>query len=269
MKRSSADHRLLAFAATLGIVLLAFLIAPLARLSWVSPLAVLRLFTLPEVRQALLLTFACAAAAAALGLIFSSALGYWLAHRSVSLSRVLLPLIDIPLLIPHPVAGIALLLVLARPGLLNRVLEAFHLSPASGSLLGTPVAIIAAMLFVSAPYQVQICRQAFAGLDPAYALRARSLGAGPWRTLLEVELPLVRRYLLGGAAVALARSASEFGAILVVAYFPRTLPVLIYEKFSNEGLEAVRPLAALMIIAGLLLQAILHYLQPNESLEHA
>lgn len=269
MKRSTADHRLLALAATLGAALLAFLIVPLVQLSWVSPIAVLRLFTVPEVRQALILTFACAAAAAALGLLFSTALGYWLAHRPIWISQILLPLVDIPLLIPHPVAGIALLLILARPGLLNHLLQSLHLSPASGSLLGTPAAIIAAMLFVSAPYQVQVCRQAFAGLDPAYSLRARTLGAGPWRTLLQIELPLVRRSLLSGAAMALARSASEFGAILVVAYFPRTLPVLIYEKFSNEGLDAVRPLAALMIVAGLLLQAIIHYLQPSEALEHA
>ncbi len=177
MKRSPADHHLLALAATLGAVLLAFLIVPLVQLSWVSPLAILRLFTVPEVRQALILTFACAAAAASLGLIFSAALGYWLAHRPVWISRALLPLVDIPLLIPHPVAGIALLLILARPGLLNHLLQSLHLSPASGSLLGTPAAIIAAMLFVSAPYQVQVCRQAFAGLDPAYALRARTHSA--------------------------------------------------------------------------------------------
>jgi molybdate/tungstate transport system permease protein len=269
VQRSPADRRLLALAATLGALLLAFLILPLVQLGWVSPLAILRLFAIPEVRQALTLTFACAAAAAALGLLFSAALGYWLAHRPIWLSRILLPLIDIPLLIPHPVAGIALLLILARPGLLNRLLQSLHLSPAAGSLLGTPAAIVAAMLFVSAPYQVQVCRQAFAGLDPAFALRARTLGAGPWRTLLQIELPLVRRSLLGGAALALARSASEFGAILVVAYFPRTLPVLIYERFSNEGLDAVRPLAALMILAGLLLQAIIHCLQPSETLEHA
>ncbi|AXC09592.1 Molybdenum transport system permease protein ModB [Acidisarcina polymorpha] len=269
MKQSPADRRLHALAATLGALLLAFLIVPLVQLSWVSPLAILELFTVPEVREALILTFSCAAAAATIGLVFAGALGYWLAKRPVWISRILLPLIDIPLLIPHPVAGIALLLLLARPGLLNRLLESLHLSPGSGSLLGTPAAIIAAMVFVSAPYQVQVCRQAFAGLDPAYALRARTLGAGPWRTLLQIELPLVRRNLLGGAAVALARSASEFGAILVVAYFPRTLPVLIYERFSNEGLDAVRPLAALMIIAGLLLQGVLHYLQPNEALEHA
>ena len=256
-------------AAALGALLVAFLIVPLVRLSWVSPGAVLRLFALPEVRQALLLTFGCALAASAVGLLLSTGLGYWLAHRPVWFSRVLLPLIDIPLLIPHPVAGIALLLVLARPGALNRMLQWLHFSSASGSLLGTPAAIIAAMLFVSAPYQVQVCRQAFAGLDPAYALRARTLGAGPWLTLTAIELPLVRRSLLGGAAMALARSASEFGAILVVAYFPRTLPVLIYEKFSAQGLDAVQPLAALMIVAGLILQAVIHLLQPNEALEHA
>jgi len=269
VKRSPADRRLLALAATLGAVLLAFLIVPLAKLSWVSPLDIVRLFAIPEVRQALTLTFACAAIAAAVGLLLAASLGYYLAQRPLWLSRLLLPLIDIPLLIPHPVAGIALLLLLARPGALNGFLQWLHLAPASGSLLGTPAAIVAAMLFVSAPYQVQVCRQAFAGLDPAYALRARTLGAGPWRTLLQIELPLVRRSLLGGAAMALARSASEFGAILVVAYFPRTLPVLIYEKFSTEGLDAVRPLAALMIVAGLLLQAVIHYLQPNEMLEHA
>jgi len=269
VKRSSADRQLLAIAAILGTALVAFLLVPLVQLSWVSPLAIAQLFTIPEVRQALVLTFACATTASAVGLALSAALGYWLAHRPIWLSRILLPLLEIPLLIPHPVAGIALLLLLARPGLLNRVLAFLHLSPASGSLLGTPTAIVAAMLFVSAPYQVQICRQAFAGLDPAYALRARTLGAGPWRTLLQIELPLVRRSLISGAAMALARSASEFGAILVVAYFPQTLPVLIYQKFSNEGLEAVRPLAALMILAGLLLQGILHYLQPSETLEHA
>src|SRR5271156_2524491 len=102
--------------ATLGAVLLAFLIVPLIGLSWVSPPAILRLFTVPEVRQALILTFTCAAAAAALGLMLSAALGYWLAHRPVWISRILLPLVDIPLLIPHPVVGIALLLILARPG---------------------------------------------------------------------------------------------------------------------------------------------------------
>lgn len=269
MKQSPADRRLQALAATIGAALVAFLIVPLAGLSWVSPVAIARLFTVPEVRQALILTFACATMASALGLVLAAALGYYLARRPVWLSRVLLPLIDIPLFIPHPVAGIALLLLLARPGALNAFLQWLHLSRASGSLLGTPTAIVAAMLFVSAPYQAQICRQAFAGLDPAYALRARTLGAGPWRTLLQIELPLIRRSLLGGAAMALARSASEFGAILVVAYFPQTLPVLIYEKFSTEGLDAVRPLAALMIVAGLLLQAALHALQPNESLEYA
>jgi molybdate/tungstate transport system permease protein len=260
---------MLAFAAILGAGLLAFLIVPLVRLSWVSPLAIVQLFTIAEVRQALILTFACATTAAASGLLLAGALGYWLAQRPRWFSRILLPLVDIPLLIPHPVAGIALLLVLARPGLLNRILECLHPGPPTGSLLGTPVAIVAAMLFVSAPYQVQVCRQAFAGLDPAYALRSRTLGAGPWRTLLQIEIPLVRRSLLGGAAMALARSASEFGAILVVAYFPKTLPVLIYEKFSNEGLDAVRPLAALMIVAGLFLQAILHWLQPDEALDNA
>lgn len=269
MKQSPADRRILALAATIGAVLVAFLLVPLVQLCWVSPLAIARLFAVPEIRYALALTFACAAIAAAIGLLLSIAVGYYLAHRPAWLSRILLPLVDIPLLIPHPVAGIALLLLLARPAALNQLLQSLHLSPAAGSLLGTPAAIVAAMLFVSAPYQVQVCRQAFAGLDPAYALRARTLGVGPWRTLLQVELPLVRRSLLGGAALALARSASEFGAILVVAYFPKTLPVLIYEKFSTEGLDAVRPLAALMIVAGLALQVVLHYLQPSETLEHA
>jgi molybdate/tungstate transport system permease protein len=269
VKQSPADRRLHAIAAIIGLVLVAFLIIPLIQLCWVSPLAVARLFTIPEVRDALILTFSCAAIAATLGLLFSTALGYYLAHRPVWLSRILLPVLDIPLLIPHPVAGIALLLLLARPGALNHLLQWLNLAPTGGSLLGTPAAIVAAMLFVSAPYQAQVCRQAFAGLDPTYALRARTLGAGPWRTLFSIELPLVRRNLLGGAALALARSASEFGAILVVAYFPKTLPVLIYEKFSTQGLDAVRPLAALMVLAGLLLQATLHYLQPSEMLEHA
>jgi len=269
VKRSRADRFLFASAALLGALLLAFLIVPLVQLSWVSPLAIARLFSIPEIRKALILTFSCAAAASSVGLLLAAAFGYWLARRPVWISRVLLPLVDIPLLIPHPVAGIALLLLLARPGILNHLLQSLRLTPASGSLLGTPAAIVAAMLFVSAPYQAQVCRQAFAGLDPAYALRSRTLGAGPWRTLLRIEIPLVRRSLLGGAAMALARSASEFGAILVVAYFPRTLPVLIYEKFSNEGLDAVRPLAALMIVAGLLLQALLHGLQPDEALDHA
>lgn len=256
-------------AAIAGVLLVGFLLVPLASLSWVSPVRLIELFKVEEVREALILTFACAAAASLIGLVLSAGLGYWLAHRPALLSRPILALIDVPLLIPHPVAGIALLFLLARPGALHRILDAFHLTSSAGSLLGTPAAIIAAMLFVSAPYQVQVCRQAFAGLDPAYAQRSRTLGAGPWRTLFSIELPLVRRHLLGGAAMALARSASEFGAILVVAYFPRTMPVLIYERFSTRGLDAARPLAALMILAGLLLQATIHFLQTDELLEHA
>ena len=91
MKKNAADRRINVLAAVVGAVLVAFLLVPLVQLCWVSPAAIVGLFAVPEVRDALVLTFSCAAIAAALGLFFSAALGYFLAQQPIWISRLLLP----------------------------------------------------------------------------------------------------------------------------------------------------------------------------------
>jgi molybdate/tungstate transport system permease protein len=107
------------------------------------------------------------------------------------------------------------------------------------------------MLFVAAPLYVSAARASFAQVDAAHELTARTLGAGPWRAFSRVSVPLAARGLLAGAVVTWARAVSEFGAVVVLAYHPRTMATLAYERYTGYGLGEALPVAAAMTIAAL------------------
>jgi hypothetical protein len=88
---------------------------------------------------------------------------------------------------------------------------------------------------------VSAARASFAQVDPAHELAARTLGAGPWRAFRRVSVPLAARGLLAGAVVTWARAVSEFGAVVVLAYHPRTAATLAYERFTGYGLAEALP----------------------------
>ena len=207
-------------------------------------------------RQSLLLTAATATLATVLGMLGGTPLAYLLARRSFRGRSVVAAILDLPLVIPHPVAGIALLLVLGRGSPIGAALYAAGLRVA-----GSPTGIVCAMLFVSAPLYVSAAREAFARVDARYESVARTLGDDAWRAFRRVTFPLSARGLTAAAIVMWARAVSEFGAIVVLTYNPKVASVLSYDRFSAFGLADALPVAAVLVLLALVPLAALRALR--------
>lgn len=189
------------------------------------------------------------------GVLLAVPAGYVIARRLVPLSRVWQALLDLPVVIPHPVLGIGLLLVFARNRLVGAALrENFDIQVVS-ALPG----IVIAMLIVSSPIIVKAAVDGFRSVPLAYERAAQSLGASDARIFFTISLPLALRSIRSGALLAWARSVSEFGSIVIIAYYPRSASVLIWDRFSAYGLKAaLAPAMVLLLVClavFLLLQA--------------
>lgn len=241
-------QRLASVAAALaGSLLLLFLAAPIVELVGVGgPDGLQRLGSDAELRASLLLTALTATAATLIGVLCGTPLAYLLARKEFPGRAVLSAVLDLPLLIPHPVAGIALLLVLGRESAVGGAALEMGMR-----IVGSPIGIIAAMLFVSAPLFVSGAREAFAKVDARYEGVARTLGDPPWRAFRRVTLPLAGRGLLASSVVMWARAVSEFGAIVILTYNPKVASVLSYDRFTSFGLTEALPVAAALALLAL------------------
>ena len=234
-------------AAVAASLLLLFLAGPtLALVARGGAGGVRGLFADAELRAAIGLTVITATASTLAAVALGTPLAWWLARRRFRGRALIDAALDLPLLIPHPVAGIALLLVLSRGSPLGAALLAVGVR-----VVSTPLGIVAAMLFVSAPLYVSAAREAIARVDPRYEGVARTLGDTPWRAWRRVTLPLARRGLLSGAVVSWARASSEFGAIVILAYHPRVASVLSYDRLTSYGLREALPVAAALVLVAL------------------
>jgi molybdate/tungstate transport system permease protein len=241
---------------------LLFLAAPLVGLvSGGGVQGVRQLATDAELRASLLLTIGTATLATLLGIVGATPVAYALARGRFRGRAIVAAMIDLPLLIPHPVAGIALLLVLGRNTALGVQLAALGFQ-----ITGSVTGIVCAMLFVSAPLYVSAAREALDRVDPRFEGVARTLGDSRWRALRRVTLPLAWRGLLAAAIVMWARAVSEFGAIVILVYHPRVASVLSYERFTAFGLKAALPVAAVLVLIALLPLAALRALRGDDLL---
>ncbi|MDA8109681.1 MAG: ABC transporter permease [Betaproteobacteria bacterium] len=240
-----------------GGLLLVSIVAPLVALATLeSPANVMHVAASQEVRAAIELSLAAAGLAALIAAALGFPLAYVLAHGDFPGKRVVEAVIDIPLAVPHTVAGIALLAVYGRRGLFGAALgAAFGLK-----FWGTLAGIVVGMLFVSAPFAVNAARIGFEAIDPKLEKVARTLGAGPWTVLARVTLPLAWRSLLTGVTLTFARAISEVGAVIILAYYPMTAPIKIYELFLRFGLREAAGMALLVLVIALGLFIALRYL---------
>ncbi|MBV6522125.1 MAG: Sulfate transport system permease protein CysW [Gemmatimonadaceae bacterium] len=235
-------------AALLASLLLLFLAAPIVELiARAGGTGIARLGSDKELRAALTMTTLCALVATALGVLGGTPLAWLLSRRRFRGRAILSAVLDLPLLIPHPVAGIALLLVFGRDSAAGQAAIAFGLR-----VVGTPVGIVLAMLFVSASLFISGAREAFARVDRRYEAVARTLGDSAWRAFRRVTLPLAARGILASAIVMWARAVSEFGAIVILTYNPKTASVLSYDRFTAFGLPDALPVAAVLALLALI-----------------
>lgn len=248
-------------AALAASLLLLFLIGPIAQLVAAGGLSGLaKLHTDAELRDALILTAVTATTATLVGVIGGTPLAYLMARRAFRGRSVLAALLDLPLVIPHPVAGIALLLTLGRATPIGRLMLDLGLRVA-----GSPTGIVAAMLFVSAPLYLSAAREAFGRVDARYEAVARTLGDPAWRAFRRVTLPLAQRGLVAAAVVMWARAVSEFGAIVILTYNPRVASVLSYDRFTLYGLPQALPVAAVLVILALIPLIVLRVLRGSQT----
>jgi molybdate/tungstate transport system permease protein len=232
---------------TLSGLLLLFILLPLvSTLLGTTPEQFLLALTDPEVLRSLGLTFSAAAAATGLALLTGVPLAYLLARRQFRAKRLVEALVNLPIVIPHTAAGVALLLVFGRRGLLGKWLE-----PLGVTFTDNFGGILVGMLFVSLPFLVNMSRESFALVDEELERVAMIDGASLWEAFWHVTLPLAWRGVLGGAVMMWARGISEFGAVVILAYHPKIVPVLVYERFNGFGLAAAQPVATLLILVAI------------------
>jgi len=232
----------LAFSALGGLVLL-FIIAPLAGMVLKCPASQLaETAAEAEVRSSIWLTLWTSMAGTLVCAVAAVPFSYLLARKKFPFKRLVTGIVDLPVVVPHSAAGIALLGVISRNSLLGRAAER-----AGFSLVSSPAGIMAAMAFVSIPFLINAARDGFAAVPERLEKAALNLGASPTRVFFTVSLPLAWRAVVSGLIMMWARGMSEFGAVVIVAYHPMITPVLIFERFGAFGLKYARPVSVLFL----------------------
>ncbi len=246
-KKWFATNRMTLTFILLGLVIFLFIVVPLIKMIAASDPAIL-LDTLfdPQVRGAIWLSLYAAVIATIVGFVFGVPLAYLLARTEFPGKKLLEGLIDVPIVIPHTAAGIALLFVFGRNFLTGK---AFHLIGID--FVDSTAGIVIAMLFVSVPFLIDSAKEGFKKVDVRLEKVSRTLGASPWQTFFRISLPLTWRSILAGGIMMWARGISEFGAIIILAYHPMVASTLIFERFESYGLSYSQPVAVLLIIISL------------------
>jgi molybdate transport system permease protein len=229
--------------------LLFFLLTPLlALILRVLPADLLVNLQKPPVTQAIILSMVTTGCTLLITLITGTPVAYLLARRRFRGRTALDTLIDLPMVLPPSVAGIALLLAFGRRGLFGATLSA-----AGIEIPFTPIAVVLAQVFVAAPFYVKAASAGFAAVDMELEQAAALDGASPWYVFRLITLPLAWTALLGGIVMTWARALGEFGATIIFAgNFPgrtQTMPLAIYLGFELDLAVALTLSALLLVIS--------------------
>jgi molybdate transport system permease protein len=244
-----------AFAVLLAVataVALAFLVVPVVAIFLrVPPADLLHALGRDVTRDALLVSLKTSAIAHAAVLLFGTPAAWVLARKRFRGRGLVLALVELPLVLPPAVAGIALLAAFGRAGLLGDELDALGIQ-----IPFTQTAVVLAVAFVESPFYLRGAIAAFEAVDASLLDAARTLGASPARVFARVGLPLAAGGLGAASALALARGLGEFGATIIFAGslqgVTQTLPLAIYAQFEQD-FDTALAISALFILIGAVL----------------
>jgi len=243
-----------------GALILLFIVAPLVGMFVsTSPSDLFTTARDAEVQQSIRLTIWVSLAATIIFSLAAIPLAYLIARKEFPLKSVVAGIIDLPVVIPHSAAGIAILGFVSRDSVLGKMGSAVGLN-----FVGHPAGIAIAMAFVSLPFLINAARDGFTGVPVRLEKAALTLGASPARVFMTISLPLAWRSIVSGLILMFARGMSEFGAVIMVAYHPMITPVLIYERFGSFGLKYARPVSVLFIMISLAVFIALRLLARNK-----
>ena len=231
----------------LGLVMALFIILPVLAALTNSAGGLQNALMSSAVTNAIFMSFYCALLATLFIFVFGVPFAYVLSKYEFPGKKAVDSLIDLPILIPHNAAGLALLLVLGRAYPIGSFFNSFGIS-----FLDTIFGVVAAMAFVSCPFMIRSAQEAFSAVNPAMERTARSLGASNSKVFVHVTFPLSIRGILTGCLLSWARAVAEFGAVVVLAeYSPITAPVYLNEMWDVGGLSAAIAVTGLLIIIAL------------------
>jgi len=175
--------------------------------------------------------------------LFGVPLGYLLARGRLRFTRFWIALVFLPMVVPDLAGGILLLQTFGPYGTIGHPLAGWDLE-----LTNNLAGIVLAQLFVSAPFVVVSALAAFTGVDPKLEMAAATLGDSQWHIFWRVSLPLAWPGIAAGITLAWIRALGEFGATLITAYNPHTLPVYMWVMFESNGLTGALPMAFLLVL---------------------
>jgi molybdate/tungstate transport system permease protein len=187
-----------------------------------------------------------------LSFFLGTPLAYLLARKRIIGKKLIEGIIDLPIMIPHPVVGIAILSLAGKNHPIGR-----FLSEIGVEIMGSKTGIISVLLFVGLPFYVNTVKAGFDAVPLRLENASRTLGAGAISTFCRITFPLTWRHMILGIIMCTARAISEFGAVVIVAYHPMTAPVMIYERFTAYGLKYSQPIAVWLIIISFILFVVL------------
>jgi molybdate transport system permease protein len=232
-------------------ILLAFIVIPLAGLFIrLTPGELIAALGTQSARAALGLSVVTTVLSLALTIALGTPLAFILARSDFRGRRLIDAFVDLPIVVPPAVAGLALLLVFGRFGLLGPALGAvgIHLS-------FTTAAVVMAQIFVGSPFYVRAARGGFAAVDRTLEAASATLGMGPLRTFAFVTVPLAAPALVGGAILSWARALGEFGATIMfagnLAGISQTLPLAVYLNLESGDIPIATAISVLMIVLSL------------------
>jgi molybdate transport system permease protein len=248
-----------AFGALLFVALciaLAFLTLPIVAIFVdTSPGALIRSLGEPAARDALWLSLKTSFAAMTIIVLLGTPAAYLLATRDFRARSLVMTLIELPLVLPPAVAGIALLACFGPKGIFGGALE-----DAGVELVLQTAGVVVALTFVAAPFYLRQAQEAFAAVDPDLIDAARTLGVGEAKAFVRVAIPCAGQGISAGLALAWGRALGEFGATLMFAgSFPKitqTAPLAIFAQFSRDFSSALALSAVLVIVSAALLLSV-------------
>ncbi len=211
-----------------------------------------------EVIQSFITTFLAGIVATIITLFFSLPAGYFLARSDFKGKGFFESIFDLPMAIPHTVIGIMLLAFVFNLPVSRTIKDYF---------VDNFWAIVVIYIFVGIPFMIDSIKNGVLTVDEELEHVARTLGASPVKVFFSVCLPLIRFHIVSGCILCFARGISEVGALLIMAYYPKTVPVIIMERFNNFGLDSALPVASATILFCLLLFGLLRSLISKKNAE--
>ena len=185
-------------------------------------------------------------------ILFGTPLGWWLAKAESKKIKIVELLVDLPIVLPPAVVGIALLHTFGRRGVFGDVLATLGLQ-----IPFSVIAVVIAQVVVAAPFYIQASAAAFRRVDPDLLLVAQTLGSTPVNVFRKVALPIALPGIISGAALSWARALGEFGATLLfagnLAGETQTMPLAIYSALESDVRAAVAIALVLAAVALVLL----------------